>query len=282
VPAPPPSLGPSSAAAAAAARARSPLPGSPARSLHQHSCSPSWVYDHVNEDYAAFGPIGGAALLAAPVATVLTVGRRDSRQLALALALPGYMILLALYAKYNIWITRFLIVPVVLTAPLFARLLARRLAAAAVLVVAAVTIALTLADDATKPLGGALGRPWSLSQTAALAEFPAEPTGRWVAASLEAYDRVVPARACVGAVLDPDEPSYLLWGPALEHRIVFLSSLQALQEAYASGLHYVVVSTGANAPVAKQFTSAGWSLRPLATYWMLVTSPRRSAAQSCS
>jgi hypothetical protein len=249
---------------------------------HIPAGDPPWIGHQANEDDAAFGPLGTLALIAAPIATLVAIRGRDRRQLALALALPSYLILLALYAKYNIWITRFLIVPAVLTAPLFGRLFVSRLATAALLVVASVSVALTLAHDATKPLGGRLGRPWELTQTEALAEFPAEPTGRWVAASLEAYDRLVPPRACVGAVLDPDEPSYLLWGPNLRHHVVFLSSLTALQGAYAGGLSYVVIDTGANAPVASQFTRAGWSVKPLATYWQLATSPRPSPGGACA
>jgi len=249
--------------------------------LHIPAGNPPFIGRQANEDDAGFGPLGTLALIAAPLATFVAVRRRDPRQLALALALPSYLVLLALYAKYNIWITRFLIVPAALTAPLFARMFVNRLATAALLVVASVTVGLTLAHDASKPLGGKLGRPWELTQSEALREFPAEPTGRWVAASLTAYDRLVPPNACVGAVLDPDEPSYLLWGPSLRHHIVFLSSLGALQGAYASGLGYVVIDTGANAPVAGQFSRAGWSVRPLATYWQLAISPRRLPGGAC-
>ena len=229
-----------------------------------------------------FGPLGTLALVAAPVAAIVAVGRRDRRQLGLALAFPSYLVLLALYARYNIWITRFLLVPAALTAPLFGRLFSTRLATAALLPVAAVTVALTLVHDASKPLAGPVGRPWQLDQVQALEEFSAEPTGRWVAASLAAYDRFVPSRACVGAVLDPDEPSYLLFGPDLRHRVVFLSSLTALQGAYANGLGYVVIDRGPNAPVAAQFARAGWRVRPLASYWQLAISPRRDPGGACT
>jgi hypothetical protein len=227
-----------------------------------------------NEDYSAFGAIGALAVIGIPIYTVVR-HRADRRQLALALALPVYVLLLGLYAKYNIWLTRFLIVPVVLTAPLFARLLTRRLVAAAVLVVAGWTVFYALEYDVSKPLfGGAIGRPWQLNQADALIESPAGPTGRSAASGIRAYARLVPARACVGAVLDPDEWSYLLWGPRLEHRVLFLPSLSALATAYRENVRYVVVSTGVNAPVAKAFTAAGWTRRPLGTYWQLVVAPR--------
>jgi hypothetical protein len=226
-----------------------------------------------NEDYSAFGALGALAVLGVPILTIVAY-RADRRQLALALALPSYLLLLGLYAKYNIWLTRFLIVPVVLTAPLFAHLVTRRVAAVAVLVVAGWTVFYALEKDVSKPLAGRVaGRPWQLDQAEALAQSPAGPTGRRAAAGLRAYDRLVPETACVGAVLDPDEWSYPLWGPKLRRRVLFLPSLNALETAYRDNVGYVVVSTGVNAPVAKQFTAAGWKLKPLAAYWNLVVAP---------
>lgn len=227
-----------------------------------------------NEDSSAFGAIGAYTLIAAPL-VVFAARRADRRLVALALALPLYIVLLGLYAGYNIWLTRFLVVPVALAAPLFAVLLRSRLAAAAVLAVAATTVFYTLAYSDTKP---ALGRaaaylPWDLTQSRALAESPAEPTGRRAAAALLVYDRIVPADACVGAVLDPDEWSYPLWGPHLQHKLYFLPSLAALATAVNENLRYVIVSTGANAPIADQFTAAGWHRRSLGGYWTLVTAP---------
>ena len=43
------------------------------------------------------------------------------------------------------------------------------------------------------------------------------------ARALTDYRRLVPPRACVGAILGPFDPSYLLFGPRLEHRVVYLS-----------------------------------------------------------
>ena len=70
-------------------------------------------------------------------------------------------------------------------------------------------------------------------------------------------------------VLDPDEPSYLLWGPDLGRDVVFLPSLTAVQAAIRDDLSYVVVSTGVNAPVAAAFAEAGWRVDPLGSYWQL-------------
>jgi hypothetical protein len=150
-----------------------------------------------------------------------------------------------------------------------------------VLAVAATTVFYTLAYNNSKP---ALGRseivlPWNLDQPTALEESPAQPTGRNAAAALIAYNRRVPSNACVGAVLDPDEWSYPLWGTHFTHKLYFLPSLAALATAENENLRYVIVSTGANAPVADQFTKAGWRRIPLGSYWTLVEAP--TGASGC-
>ena len=251
--------------------------------LEIFSLDPSYVPRTTSEDVSAFGPIGTAAILGAPLAVFLAdrPRRRDLRFIALVLALPTYVVLLAAFAKYNIWIPRFLVVPVVLTAPLFAALCRDRTAAAALLVLGGLTLAFALTDDASKNINGPAGRPWTLSQVGALNAFPAQPTGRIVGAALASYDRSVPPDACVGAVLDPDEPAYLLWGPKLGRRVVFLPSLDAVAQAYRTGSRYVIVSTGANAPVAGAFEQAGWKVRPLGRYWQLAVAPTEARSPVC-
>jgi Glycosyltransferase family 87 len=273
-------------------RTRSPLAGAaalplvvPAVSLaviELFALDPWNVPRAANEDFSSFGPIGTALLFAAPVTALWTrERRRDPRFLALSLALPSYIVLLAAFAKYNIWISRFLVVPVVLTAPLFAALCRRRIASATLLVLGGLTLAFALTDDAAKKIRSPVGLPWTFSQVDAMAAFPAQPTGAIVAAALAAYDGAVPGDACVGAVLDPDEPSYLLWGPTLGRRVVYLPSLDALDQAYRNGLRYVVVSTGANAPVSRMFAAAGWRIRPIGSYWQLAVAPGAGPAAVC-
>ncbi len=119
-----------------------------------------------NEDSSAFGAIGALALIGAPILAI-RARRSDRRLLAFAIAGPTYLLLLGLYAKYNIWLTRFLLVPVVLTAPLYALFVTRRAAAMAVLVVAGWTVFYTLEFDTSKPLSGAWwpGRGTSAGRT---------------------------------------------------------------------------------------------------------------------
>jgi hypothetical protein len=55
--------------------------------------------------------------------------------------------------------------------------------------------------------------------------------------------------------------------------VFFLPSLTALKSAYSGDLGYVVISTGVNAPVSKQFADDGWAVKPLGTYWQLAVAP---------
>ena len=93
------------------------------------------------------------------------------------------------------------------------------------------------------------------------------------ATALVAFDRLVPAHACVGAVLGPDEPSDLLFGPSLAHRVVYLKVNDAVLPALDDGLFYVVISTGPDRWAAGTFAHAGWRIRPLGTYWLLASAP---------
>jgi hypothetical protein len=82
-----------------------------------------------SEDISYFGPLG--VLLVLPLSigfAVVSITRREQWQrLALALALPVTVLEIALTYRYNIWLGRFLIMPVLLTMPL-AAVLYRRLA----------------------------------------------------------------------------------------------------------------------------------------------------------
>jgi hypothetical protein len=75
-------------------------------------------------------------------------------------------------------------------------------------------------------------------------------------------------------VLDPDEWSYPLWGPRLQHKLFFLPSLAAVSTAVKENLDYVVISSGVNAPVAGVFKAAGWRTELLGNFWTLALASR--------
>jgi hypothetical protein len=124
----------------------------------------------------------------------------------------------------------------------------------------------TLRDDSTKPY---VSHPWAMSQVQALERTWQSTVG----ATLDAYERDVPPHACVGAIVGGDEPSYVLWGPKLEHRVYYLPAIGALPQAYRDGVFHVVVSVAADAPSADEFKAVGWRIQQLGSYWLLATAP---------
>jgi hypothetical protein len=221
-----------------------------------------------NEDTSAFGPLGAVLMYALPLLTIAAVarGRFDARRVALAASVPLFLLLLVLESKWNEFLTRFLVVPVVLGAPLLAYLFGRRLATIAFAVVASFVGLLTIVHATAKPLSA---RPWSFTQVRAL-EQAQDPE---VATALARFQQLVPAHACVGAVLGLDEPAYLLYGPGLHHHVEYLPVTDAVHQALLRGLFYVVISTGPDRTAAEDFRKAGWNVRPLGQYWLLASEP---------
>src|SRR6185437_9642898 len=97
--------------------------------------------------------------------------------------------------------TRFLVVPVVLAAPLLAFLFRRRITAVVWAAVAVFVGVLTVAHMASKPLSA---RPWHFTEVRALQQAQ----NPQVAQAYADLERAVPPQACIGAVLGLDEPAY--------------------------------------------------------------------------
>ena len=225
-----------------------------------------------NEDVSAFGPVGGAVLLGVPaaLAVVAPVRRVDRRQLVLAASLPTYVILLALSTKFNPFWVRFLMVPAVLTAPLLAHLFRTRAATVAVAAVSLVVIALGVTRQEHKRLFSSYGAPWNLTQVEAIAESGPKAASD----ALALFDRAVPPRATVGAVLSDGDPSYVLGGKNFARRVVYLPRHGVSEAAAKAGARYVVVADQpAERPAAEELKAAGWKLTPLAGYWLLAQAP---------
>jgi len=176
-------------------------------------------------------------------------------------------VLLAFESSFNVFQTRFLLVPVALAAPLFARLFPFRAAGLATLAVAAIVGITTLEQDRMKPLRSALGAPWHLDQVKAV-ELQWQPQAGSALAALQAR---VPRRACLGAVVGPDEPAYLLFGPRLERPVRYLPGSGTLSAALAQTLSYVVVSPAVASTAVADFRQAGWKVADLGGYWQLLS-----------
>ena len=221
-----------------------------------------------SEDLSAFGVFGGPALLL--VSLVMLARRRHihRNRLVIAAAFPLFIVLLALTSKYNLWLARFLLVPAALGAPLLAVFGRRRLPAFTIALVAVVQLALVHVHNQRKPLAAGLPAPWNATQQQAL-RSTYRPGFAEVVTRLA---RATPLR-CLGAVVQSDDPGFLLFGSRLQHRVEFLPKRGAVQAARSRGLGSVVI--GNVAETRHAFTSAGWTLQSLGgspdAQWVLAT-----------
>jgi hypothetical protein len=230
-----------------------------------------------SEDLSSFGMIGGPALLIISLVLLARRRRVDSSRLVLAAAFPLFIVLLALTSKYNLWLSRFLLVPAALGAPLLATIGRRRLPAFAIATVAIVQLALVHVHNQQKPLTGGRPLPWNATQQEALRS-----TFQSGYADVVAPLQRLPQATCLGADLRSDDPGFLLFGSRLQHRVEFLPSRGAVAAAQAKGLDAVVVG---DAVTRRAFKMAGWMLRPLGqspdVHWVLATVRFRLATSSC-
>jgi hypothetical protein len=183
-----------------------------------------------------FGPLG--FLLVLPLSFGFLgawVFRRTGRPFGLlGLALPLYVLALVVLVRYSPLLCRFMIAPVALTMPLAAWVYPRRWLAVGVAVLGALTLALCHATDFAKPVGF-LGKPniWTASRPEAQSIYD----GRMKPA-IARLDRL-PDNARIGALLDHNDWSYLLYGPHLSRQVVYLDPKDPI---VGSRLEWVVVS----------------------------------------
>jgi hypothetical protein len=226
--------------------------------------------------------VGIAGLLVAMALSVRAVVRRkaDLRHLALAVTLPFFLVVMSLITAWNPFLIRFFAVPAVLTAPLLAYLFRSPPVIAAWAVAAALAVTLTLTRDQTKPFTSpyGFGHPWQLTQEEALRTN----SRNEFADAVTAYERLVPARACVGAVMAEFDPSYLLYGPHLGRRVDYLpADGDPVSAALRRGLFYVVVNSQQETAAAQAFAAAGWRVEPLGKEWVLATDAHGGGSASC-
>jgi hypothetical protein len=230
-----------------------------------------------SEDLSAFGVFGGPALLLVSLAMLARRRRVEPARLVIAAAFPLFIVLLALTSKYNLWLARFLLVPAALAAPLLAVFGRRRLPAFTIAAVAVVQLALVHVHNQRKPLTATLPAPWNATQQQAL-RSTFRPGYAEVVTNLE---RLTPS-TCLGAVLQSDDPGFLLFGSRLQHRVEFLPTRGAVEAAQARGLAFVVI--GNFGETWRAFEGAGWTLQVLGNspdaHWVLATTRGAGAPPS--
>jgi len=230
----------------------------------------------LSEDRSAFGPFAGIALLAVIVASLLAVIRLRSLspKIALGLALPVFAALLGLLTKYNVFLPRFLLVPVALTTPLLAALFHRRDVTTAIAVIASLTVGLALVKDGAKPFDTPSGHPWNWQQADAMRRTLRPDLAPTV---IRLESRVGP-HACVGALLlGGDEPAYLLYGRRLERRVIYLTADLNRQKDKIAALPWIIIGGKGSERAVAQLQRRGWRLeRPEGSSWTLAANPRPS------
>jgi hypothetical protein len=204
-----------------------------------------------SEDSSALGPLGFLLLVPLALGFLVAWARRrtDRSHAAFALALPIYVVALALGTRWNLYVDRFLVTPAALTLPLAPAVLRRAPVQAVVGVIAAATLAVSLAYDLSKPTG-----VWSLSRADAQSI-------RWpeLKPVLETVEARVPADARLGVDLAPLDWEYPWWGPHLKRRLVWLP------EQSPAGVDWVLLGSEITARpagrwCAQRFPSVGWAL----------------------
>jgi len=215
-------------------------------------------------DNAYFGPLGVLLVLPVTVWTLIAWARRRTDRLhgALALALPLFILAVALSYPYNQSIGRFLIAPVALSLALAAPLYRIRPVAVAAAGIAVVTLFAAHVNDIYKPVG-LFGRPavWSLPRAEAQALYNSSQR-----ALLESVKGGSPPGP-LGAVLNRADWSYPLFGDSLDREVVYLPKRGALQRAAELGLRRVVLRQR----LAAGLETSGWTLTALQGPWVLAS-----------
>ena len=212
-----------------------------------------------DEDLSYFGLIGGLLALSCLIFVALgAVGRVPRRVAFLALSIPLFVGLLALHSTYNAFLGRFLLVPLVLALPLVAYAWAQPFTIA-LATVAAMTLIGTSVDNDHKPFNS---HPWNGGRDNAL-RYSVDPR---LGKSSDALDRRLQGATRVVAVVGPDDPSYLLYGPHLERRISYVRSARG---ALSTPLP-VILGPQVDATA---LVDAGWHVEYVRNYWRIARRP---------
>ncbi len=219
-----------------------------------------------DEDISYFGPLGPALLL--PFAALPAVnwlrGRRDGVQVLLGATLFLFIVELAVVYKYNAWIGRFVTLPSALCAPLLAVAYKRRALAGGAVIIGVLSLALAHAFNVNKPAGLEAAPIWSLprSATVSISSFVGPRMASSVSDALQGRGRI-------GAVMGPEDPSYMLYGSDFRRTVVYLPRRDPFAEAERRGLTTILFGDVPK-PSSRLASTSRWHFVRLG-YWLLAT-----------
>ena len=198
------------------------------------------VNRRAEETRSYFGPLGALVLLPLSIGFVIAValGRAPPLFLVPALAVPFFIVGVALSTRYNEYNGRYLLPGVMLAIPLTAWLYRRRSLAAAVAGIGVLTLVMAHVGNEKKPTGVHGGPPiWSM------ARVEAQTLGwRQTAPVIERVEQNVPADGRLGYVLQYNDWIYPFYGPGLTRRLVKLPRDGLFASAEQSDLEAVIVT----------------------------------------
>ena len=214
------------------------------------------------ETRSYFGPLVVLVLLPLACACVVAVARRRAPPVYLVpvLAIPLFVLGIAVLTRYNEFNGRYLVPGVVLAMPLVALVYRYRALAAGVACIGVLTLALVHVRSEVKPSGGR-GEPaiWTLTRAEAQSI-----TSAGMDDVIESVERHVPSDGRLGYALRYNDWIYPFYGPRLDRRLVKLPRRGFVAEADRELLDAIVVSgaVGQQPPGWRVlvFRDAGWSL----------------------
>jgi hypothetical protein len=231
----------------------------------------SWgVSSRVHEDFSYAGPLGLVLLVALAATLRPRVARNRTRA-----ALPiGFLLFLAGVAgayRFNDFVGRFMLVAVVVAAPLLASVYRWRALAAGVAALALTTLVVTNVQNELKPVRDA---PWSLSRAEVLG---LQSWQNGFARGVEALGGTVPEDGCIGALLGGDDAAYPLFGADLRRRVSYIAPPPP-GVAVAPAKDAVIVGPG----VRDVRFAPGWRVTSLGGYWQLAVRVSSKHPFACS
>lgn len=209
-----------------------------------------------NWDAAYFGPLGAIAVVPVVVLTLKRAVRAKALTLetSLALAIPLTILGIAFTYRFNIWLGRFLLLAMVLTAPLFALLYKYQRYATVITGVGLASLLLSATQNVDKPAGLLGGVSiWTMSRP------QAEAIDRPRALPYLLGIQRIPAHATVGYAIGPDDWDYPLYGADLSRTIVRLPPGAELPTAHAEHIRWVI----ARASYIRHESSSNWHVARL-------------------
>ena len=219
------------------------------------------INTEADETRSYYGPLGALVLLPLSVGFLIAIalGRAPPLLLVPALAIPAYIVGVALSSRYHEYAGRYLLPGIVLAMPIMAWLYRRRSLAAVIAGVGLLTLALAHIQNTYKPTG-IDGRPpiWSLTRTESQSAYWPD-----MARVIEGVEQNVPSEGRLGYVLSFNDWIYPFYGPDLTRRLVKLPRDGVFAAAEREDLE-AIIATGrvAAAPGWKaiHFPTVQWTL----------------------